>query len=716
LDQLVKDNVISAPESKELLDRMNESDKRFASTGSANERAERFKLIREYLKSKGYDGIVYPNEHEGKGESYVVFDPTQIKSAIGNSGAFDPKSGSLTDPRAPKLADVKAKAAELKPTTAYKSADESQPFYLKSENLINEKMKGPMPAEDVHRMLLSNGVKPEEMKWTGLDELLQGKGKQKVTPQEIQEHMAGNNLQVQEVTKGRTDNRAAIEDLDKKIEEINHKFSVSNKAERDALFSEREALSEQRRNLVTTDYKGQDTKFGSYVLPGAEKGSYRELLVTMPEKAAKVDLKKAADKAYEDKEWFQADIRRRTGRFLWETLAPEQQAEYRRLSDAYQQARDAYTSGGNENFRSSHWDEPNVLGHVRFNDRTGPNGEKILHVEELQSDWAQSGRKKGFQGEAPNTTGWKATKTEDHPESWTITDNQGHEISEGGRNLFYGKTQAEAIADAAHTVQTGAGRTSKVPPMPFSKTWPELLLKRMMKYASDNNYSGISWTPGEEQAARYDLSKQVDAIHYRSAGPRMFSVEAYRQGVGTVLSQTGTPEELEGVVGKDIVRKMVAKEGEEVGGPGDFRKLTGVDLKVGGEGMKGFYDKIIPDAANKLGKQWGAKVGETKINVSPQVGPDVSIVDDHGLFQVNDPNEPHEQPLAEFDTLEEAKNYVKALGGGKKTVPYLPITPQMRAGVKGVPYSLFGIPLAAGALSLAQVKEKADKLKKGGAQ
>ena len=103
---------------------------------------------------------------------------------------------------APNINDVKAKAAELKPTTAYKSVDQSQPFFLKSENLITEKMKGPMPAEDVHKMLLSNGVKPEEMKWTGLDELLQGKGKQKVTPQEIQEHMAGNNLQVQEVTKG----------------------------------------------------------------------------------------------------------------------------------------------------------------------------------------------------------------------------------------------------------------------------------------------------------------------------------------------------------------------------------------------------------------------------------------------------------------------------------------------------------------------------------
>ena len=39
------------------------------------------------------------------------------------------------------------------------------------------------------------------------------------------------------------------------------------------------------------------------------------------------------------------------------------------------------------------------------------------------------------------------------------------------------------------------------------------------------------------------------------------------------------------------------------------------DLKVGGEGMKGFYDKIVPDIANKLGKKWGTKVGETKIPV-----------------------------------------------------------------------------------------------------
>lgn len=44
---------------------------------------------RRELQKEGCDGIEYENTVEG-GTSYVVFDPTQIKSAIGNSGMFDP--------------------------------------------------------------------------------------------------------------------------------------------------------------------------------------------------------------------------------------------------------------------------------------------------------------------------------------------------------------------------------------------------------------------------------------------------------------------------------------------------------------------------------------------------------------------------------------------------------------------------------------------------
>lgn len=44
--------------------------------------------IKAALKAAGFDGVVYANAQEGKGDSYIVFDPTQIKSVYGNSGAF----------------------------------------------------------------------------------------------------------------------------------------------------------------------------------------------------------------------------------------------------------------------------------------------------------------------------------------------------------------------------------------------------------------------------------------------------------------------------------------------------------------------------------------------------------------------------------------------------------------------------------------------------
>lgn len=49
------------------------------------------------LAQAGHDGIVYDNECEGGGDSWIVFRPEQVKSAIGNCGAFDPLEPDFTD-------------------------------------------------------------------------------------------------------------------------------------------------------------------------------------------------------------------------------------------------------------------------------------------------------------------------------------------------------------------------------------------------------------------------------------------------------------------------------------------------------------------------------------------------------------------------------------------------------------------------------------------
>lgn len=64
------------------------------------------RTIAAVLQRAGYDGVVYENTVEG-GTSWMVLEPTQIKSADQNTGAFDPKDPSFL--RGGDFADVSRK-------------------------------------------------------------------------------------------------------------------------------------------------------------------------------------------------------------------------------------------------------------------------------------------------------------------------------------------------------------------------------------------------------------------------------------------------------------------------------------------------------------------------------------------------------------------------------------------------------------------------------
>ncbi len=57
--------------------------------------------MRDLIRKHGHDGVVYKNTTEGAGDSYIAFDPTQIKSAIGNDGSFDADDPSILSSAAP---------------------------------------------------------------------------------------------------------------------------------------------------------------------------------------------------------------------------------------------------------------------------------------------------------------------------------------------------------------------------------------------------------------------------------------------------------------------------------------------------------------------------------------------------------------------------------------------------------------------------------------
>ena len=121
------------------------------------------------------------------------------------------------------------------------------------------------------------------------------------------------------------------------------------------------------------------------------------------------------------------------------------------------------------------------------------------------------------------------------------------------------------------------------------------------------------------------------------------------------------PEELADNVGKDVAEKLLKTDKVN-----DKHSLEGLDLKVGGEGMKGFYDQIIPKAVEKLGKEFGVKVQKLEKSLPK-----------FAVYQRINKISP------DFETAAEARNWGKEKGlEGKATV---------RESVEGNPHSMYYI-------------------------
>ncbi|RPH75626.1 hypothetical protein EHM76_01210, partial [bacterium] len=186
-------------------------------------------------------------------------------------------------------------------------------------------------------------------------------------------------------------------------------------------------------------------------------------------------------------------------------------------------------------------------------------------------------------------------------------------------------------------------------------------MKRMLRYAAENGYDKLAWTTGEQQAERYDLSKQVDYITresnldgdiYVDISTTTSMINLMTNSDGVIISQKGATnvgdfrgKGLDEVIGKEVAQKVLSAKGEV--------KFEGNDLKVGGEGMKGFYDTILPAFMNKYAKKWGAKVGESELTT-----------------QKYDPEYARKLPKG-FAITEDKK----------ATVHSIPITPSMRESV-----------------------------------
>jgi len=435
----------------------------------------------------------------------------------------------------------------------------------------------------------ADGIKEEEIEWTGLDDFLKNRGG--VTKQEIVDYLEANQVQIEEVTLG--------SDWDKPISKDDWIDNRVNFYMVQGLSADQARL--QAESAANAEKTGQ-AKFSQYTLAGGT--NYREVLMTLPEQSP-----------FSEQEREEMDTLSR--RMNNEANFPDKDLE--RYNDLNRKLANRIDS----NFKSRHYDQANILAHVRLNDRTDADGKRVLFIEEIQSDWHQAGRKKGYKGSIGedikvNTDGLVVERKQD--DMWNK-----YKVIRDGQELYSFMmpldrdvlTTDEIISAYANNELREKQMTrenqerQKVPDAPFKKSWHEMAFRRVVQMAAQGGYDRVAWTTGEQQNERYDLSKQVDQVEVYKLDNGNYNLEVLNDGKPIPLPDTRDmpAERIEDFVGKDVAKRaieMANKDGEAI--------LSGVDLKIGGDGMKGFYDNILVKYANKFGKKFGAQVSQIQIN------------------------------------------------------------------------------------------------------
>ena len=303
------------------------------------------------------------------------------------------------------------------------------------------------------------------------------------------------------------------------------------------------------------------------------------------------------------------------------------------------------------NFYKGHYDRnpSNVLAHIRVNDRVDSEGNRILFIEEIQSDWHGLGKKKGY---GPNTkkTAYAYMDRNDGSPVEEISNTIADTPEEAFDKLMEMPELIDYAKEKGFELKIGEINEldyAYIPDAPFKENWYNLAIKRILKYAADNGYKRIGMTTAKQQEDRYDLTRVIDRIesdhinndygsYYVGSNKDLLiggkAVHVVPVGEdeamtflvskdGKILETHSTPSQIEtqvkgqnlsSVIGSDLADKIMDSK--------ESLFFNEQDLKVGGKGMRQWYDNTYIETLNKLGKKYKTKVKKgslENVNESP---------------------------------------------------------------------------------------------------
>lgn len=604
-------------------------------------------------------------------------------------------------------------------------------FHSKAEQVILDKIPNNVDAVQLVNTLKNNGVKPDEISQLGLDILkpkyagmridrgqngfnvLDKNGEvletfpsmklaedavNRISKDDLLTMIKANQVPLEEKVLGDYSNEQKLAKAFK-----DKGYTIKRDPSGDVIYENpngdeisHEELPRDLRDIATKISTSNEsdiaTKFSQYQLEG-DKSNYREVLIKLPNNR-KQSLQE-----------FTANYR---VKFPESTNVTDGQIKdiYERLSDT---SISASGSGIKDDdvFRSSHFDDANILVHARINDRI-VDGKKVLFIEEIQSDWHQKGRKEGY-------------RVEGKPIPTELKNEYNEYLLYVRKNTLTDKERARHDELYKKFDEIGSFSKGYIPDAPFKKTWHELMFKRLLDKAVKEGYDSVAWTTGEQQASRYDLSKQISEVMYNTTHQALMAYD--HNGDAVVVKNNIKPSDIEEYIGKEPAKKLLEQPYEEITTKGaedqKIQRITGENLKVGGEGMKGFYDQMLPSFVNKYTKKWGGKVGIVDFNMGRPSG--IKVGGSEGNYYPIDSESGVRIGDKSFEGVKEARDWGAEYSWNqnnnlKDRVHSLDITPAMRGEIKksGQPlWSAIGATgLAVGASMQAEASQNDEELTK----
>lgn len=329
---------------------------------------------------------------------------------------------------------------------------------------------------------------------------------------------------------------------------------------------------------------------------------------------------------------------------------------------------------------------------------------RVLVIDEIQSKRHQEGREKGYWSPAKQPYLSRAAAAREALISFnTMTAAERRERGLEDNAAYwaeYNRLQAEY-----HAAVDGVDKTNAVPDAPFEKNWHELAMKRMLRLAAEEGYDYVAWTTGEQQAERYSIGGAVEDIYFAGIFDESFDSDKkvryidinlknghiYHLGVeengdivkeyngeGAVLKdeyRSFQDKNLADVIGKELTAKVL--------GMAEGSTLSGDGLHVGGEGMKGFYDDILPRFMDKYGKKWGVKTQDITLPNVEEAGRVMhavpvteemkqSVMEGQPMFRITPQQDAEYMQAVENGDMEKAQQMVDeaAIAAGYDTKAY----------------------------------------------